>query len=939
MLNARNSVQAGLFNKITTPFQAKLKADGEKLRGEKEIEILNQQLRKHMRAAFGKELSLEHWERANEYLNGKNVELPGAVKEPLDAMRSYLDVMSEEIMESIRDRIEIRESKYTEKEKAESDLFYASKGKEGSIPDDVSNHLVMLNTIESKKGTYLHRSYAAFDQGTKWMEHVLGKRPDLVDNAIAFIMEENPKLTEQDAKGVVSKILKEASGTGDFTAFLSKGSNYGSKDVSILKRKKDVPVAIRELLGEHKDVRVNFSNTATNMGYLVSNHKFLMTLHDTLIGHLLFKKEKTVGAIGGDMDFNTQITGKDTMSPIDGYYTTAEFKQGLEDAVNIETHGEIAKTLMATNSIVKYGKTILSTGTQMVNLLSGIYFIITNGNANTLMRGGFKEAYNISVADLAGDNWFGNAVTGKKWDSQAYNAYILDLIDKGVLHNTPMAGEMRRAFEDVAEFRTTNEGPLHWKNVLKGFQKTYQLGDDFWKIIGYESEKASKIKANFSLDQIAEMKAGISKQEIQEAKNEPNPVKAEAMKKAIQLKAAENIAADRIRNGYPTYSMVSRGFEKVRRWYLVGTFVSFPYEIARTSFNQFRFMKEDLKNDREAFTRRLLGMVVTHASMLTASAMTAAKMGLGEEEDEAFRKLLPHWNRNSTLLYLGYDENGLPRALDMSRYNPYAYLQKPIEALLNGNNKGATEKLYDAMAEIASPFLGTEITAAALIEIYTNQKQNEYGPVVNKQDNVWQKNWDRFNHLRKAMQPTMVTQLVDNQIKAYMGQTSGGRQRTHLDEFKAMAGWRSMTINVKQSVKNNSYAFSKARNDANQILSRRLKTTGDLSEKQIESSFNEMNAARDRVYTEMIDTIRLGRLLGVTDDDLFDIIDAANVSKKDVRAMMKGEIPKWEMSKRFVKQWFDLNVLTAPSQKDKDKIRRQFSERREIVKKLVRESK
>jgi len=896
LLNARNSVQAGLFNNIDTPFQSKLKADGAKLRGEKEIEILNQQLRK------GKP-TLKDWEKANEYLNGKEVKLPKEVKEPLDAMRSYLDVLSEEIMDGIKDRIEIRESKYTEEQKAESDLYYETNGKEGFIPDDVLNHLIMLNTIEDNKGSYLHRSYAAFSDGTDWMNHVLNKRPELIENAIEFIMEENPGLTEQEAKGTVSKILQEASGTGDFTAFLSKGSKYGSKDVSILKQKKEVPVEIRELLGEHKDVRVNFSTTATKMGYLVSNHKFLMSLHDNLIGNLLFKKEKTVGAIGGDMDFNSEIVGNDTMSPINGYFTTAEFKQGLEDAVNIETHGDIAKTLMATNSIVKYGKTILSTGTQIVNLLGGSFFIILNGHAKQLINGGFAQAYNIAVADLAGDNFFGNAITGKKWDARAYNAYILHLIDEGVLHNTPMAGEMRRAFEDVAEFRTTTEGPMHWKNILMFMQKTYQLGDDFWKIMGYESEKASKLKAGFS------------------------------------QKEAEKIAADRIRNGYPTYSMVSRGFEKVRRWYLVGTFVSFPYEVARTSFNQFRFIKEDLKNDRPAAFRRIAGMAVTHSSMYAASAFTASLMGLRGEDDEAFRKLLPPWNRNSTLLYTGYDENGMPTALDMSRYNPYAYLQKPINALLNGNNKGADEKISDAMAEIASPFLGTEITASALIEIYTNQKENEFGPVVNKQDNVWKKNWDRFNHLRKAMQPTIANQLVDNMLKAYRGETSGGRQRKYSDEFKAMAGFRSMTINVKQSIKNTTYAFVSGRNDANQILSRRLKTTGNLSEKQIESAYNAMNKARERVYNEMIDNIRLGRLLGVPDNELFEIIDSSNVSKKDVTAMMKGEIPKWEMSSRFVKQWFDLNVLTAASQKNKDKLREQFSERRKIVKKLIREDK
>jgi hypothetical protein len=102
-------------------------------------------------------------------------------------------------------------------------------------------------------------------------------------------------------------------------------------------------------------------------------------------------------------------------------------------------------------------------------------------------------------------------------------------------------------------------------------QRFYSYGDDFWKIIGFENEKALLMKHK-----------GMS---------EPN---------------AEKEAAERIRNTYPTYSMTGRAVNALRRFPLAGTFVSFPAEVIRTSYHITRYLAQDLKDSR-AMGMPLLG--------------------------------------------------------------------------------------------------------------------------------------------------------------------------------------------------------------------------------------------------------------------------------------------------------------------------------------------
>lgn len=202
--------------------------------------------------------------------------------------------------------------------------------------------------------------------------------------------------------------------------------------------------------------------------------------------------------------------------------------QAFRDSMGKEQMSDLYRTVVRLNGMVKYGKTVLSPTTAMRNWQSAMFFSLANGHFDLSQMKKSLAAFREQVSQNA---------TGEDL------AYLRKLKQLGVVYDTPYAGEMARFIED-AKLEELLEGKtgtgLKWlrqiNQVAQGF---YSFGDDFWKIIGFENEKAGLQKAGFS-----------------EAE-------------------AERMAAERIRNTYPTYSMVGRGIDWLRRFPLAGTFVSF----------------------------------------------------------------------------------------------------------------------------------------------------------------------------------------------------------------------------------------------------------------------------------------------------------------------------------------------------------------------------
>lgn len=185
-----------------------------------------------------------------------------------------------------------------------------------------------------------------------------------------------------------------------------------------------------------------------------------------------------------------------------------------------------------------------------------------------------------------------------------HKAYLRHLVSLGVLHDNPRAGELADLLTELAGSEPNKQG-FH-RRVFDVAQRIYRAGDDFWKIIGFENEKKSFIRS------------------------------------CMDEKSAEKRAAQRIRDGYPTYSMVPKGIRTLRRFPVTGTFVSFPWEILRTTKNQARFIVEDAKAGRKlAAARRAVGVAIASSITTAISRVLMDRWGISDEDDEAVRAIEP----------------------------------------------------------------------------------------------------------------------------------------------------------------------------------------------------------------------------------------------------------------------------------------------------------
>ena len=843
----RNWHTGGLLNNEIQ--RLKLDADAMKNVGESEVAALVHDFENLMSEAYGVKRYMKvpksARDNANAYLGGDtSVDLPQNVKESLDTMRAHLDGLSGQMIKAISEMVQLDVEKLTQKQYDELRLFMATDGLQGKIPKRLMKNLNTWNTIKQNIGEYMNRSYQAFDD-PGWMEKA-NRDAGLIGRAEAFIAEQNPDLLPEEVQGAVQAILQDAKESGNFVSFVAKGSKYGGKDTSFLKKRKNVPPVIRELLGENLDPRINYVRSATKMKWYVANHKFLMGVRKAGMGAFLY--EKPTGT-----EFVSKLAGddSDTMNPLNGVYTSEDLKQGLEDALNKNEASAFVRQIIRINGMVKYGKTILAPTTQVRNFLSASMFTIMNGHFN------WKHAvtsFKATKADLFTK------------DAQ-WREYLDHLIGLGVLHDNPYAGELKDAIEEFTDVDKYDQGAKAWTRRKADFlQRLYQSGDDFWKMIAFENE-------------LTRMK-----------------------KRGMTLEDAERAAADRVRNGYPTYSMVPRGIQWIRRAYLIGTFVSFPWEIMRTTKNQFGFIRDDWQaGHKKDALQRVSGFAVVAGLAASASFLSAARIGLDDEDDEAVRSLLPSWNRNSQLLYIGYDDNGHPRFLDLSYFDPYTYLKKPITALLNNNNDTVGKKLRDALTEMADPFIGVDIAAGAVMDVIYNKKRDGYGTVYNEADTPVRQAMTISNYLRKSLQPGVVSN-IERSVYAINGDVSAsGREYKLVDEAFALVGFRTSTLNISQSMIYKSYEFNDAIRNASTIVSRTANTPRNTSTGSVERSVASMQRARQRAFAKMSKLADAAESIGLDRSNINALMKVARISEANRNAILAGKVEPWKMSSRFGK--------------------------------------
>lgn len=231
-------------------------------------------------------------------------------------------------------------------------------------------------------------------------------------------------------------------------------------------------------------------------------------------------------------------------SALNDLYVDADFMLDLKEfGVLDDMNNPLMQWTIQLSAAVKLGKTVLSPTTAMRNFWSGFMLLAAAGYSPL---GGMKDA--LSVIQNAKNRMgflSGDLILNTQEAEQMNQRYVR----LGIRRDGASSGELAGIFRD---FHKADQAVKEQGLARKAFNNAlafYQFGDDFFKIIHFEKSYADLLDA------------GIPPLE------------------------AEQEAARRTRDTMPTYSMVPKALQQLGRFPLIGTFVSFPWEVMRTLKN------------------------------------------------------------------------------------------------------------------------------------------------------------------------------------------------------------------------------------------------------------------------------------------------------------------------------------------------------------------
>jgi len=634
-----------------------------------------------------------------------------------------------------------------------------------------------------------------------------------IDTEIDELSKEITEVSEETINGLIGELLyKENAPVG----IVSRGSKLGAKNLSILKKRKDIAPEIRALWGEYKQADVNYVRSVSKMANLVSNNDFLVKSLEAGKNDFFFDKPK------GDYHVKMSAEGSKVLEPLDGKYTTPEIKEAFEKLVEVENNPAWLKWWMRAIAIPKYSKTVASPMTHIRNFTANTMFAVANAH--------------LDIKKMS------NAMAGLIKDSKAFRARRRRMLELGVIGESARAGELRAVLKEAnlggLDYIVGSKYKKTLKRVGRIPEKLYAAEDDVWKWYAFENEFA-RYKKVFPDKPAAELEKDVAKI---------------------------------IRNTYPTYSQVPLAIQKLRRFPILGTFVSFPWEVVRTGVNTIKLAKTELANPktRAIGAQRLAGL--TAATTLSGGLAMASRFltGVSKKEEENMRHFAAPWDANQQLFHLGKRGTGVYQYVNVGYTDPYSYVKAPLIAFMRGENW--QEKLAMSAGEAFEPFLSEDIFTQKILDLARNQKKSG-GKVWNPQDTGEGIATDIIKHFMDALEPG----AVSSGRRIYKGiirkESAAGHPYNVKDEITAlMSGFRINRMDISRALPYKVFEFKR-----NNIEAARLER-----KKTIEAGYS----AKMKNYREMHEYAAKAVNLGLTPSDVKSILRNSGLSKPQANAIM-----------------------------------------------------
>lgn len=679
----------------------------------------------------------------------------------------------------------------------------------------------------------------------------------------AKLAEEAAQYAERRANDIINK--KETPYFG--------GSGPTSRGLGILKQRQTIPQPIRALMGEYTDPGVVFMMTVAKQAELAATSDYLRQLRDQGLGTLFFEKNDQNRPATHSVPLASDTSA--TMEPLNGLYTTPEIAEAFEDAVN--TRNAFMQIWMKIVGANRWFKTVGSIRTQFVNFESNLGFAVLNGLIFTKDGRPTWRSKSITEAREYAKGQYGPKEISEITEKAIKLGLVGQNIDINAVRKAFREDDM---FEMALDVALTSEGVFKKKNISRKkpkafFDKLYRMGDDFWKIYGYITERETVANGRYDskYDQLTDE----------------------------QKEAVDKEAADRVKDTWPTYD---RMFEAVRKLSqnvpILGNFTAFQAESIRVLMNSIRLMKKDLADPqmRQAGVRRRLGIITYFGLRTGITTMSAMSMGYGvsgvlglllnddDEEDKkwAIKEVSPIFMRSGDLfIKQDKDKPHIYTVVDFLSIDPIGITQRSMNALTEGN-EDMDAGVGAAVAELFGGFLGREMTFKAAEDLVRNRNSSNGLKIYNEEDTPGEAVGKITKHLYKSLKPStvgLVERALTNENKAF--------------EAAAFVGFRPYEIDLHQSF---NISLTRMRNSIDEISAEYTKIKFDpkISEEDKEQArlrAGEKKAEVIKKYNRLYTTlIKLGASQEVLEEmvDEKKAVKPTGMDKKTKAGILEGGV-------------------------------------------------
>ena len=900
--------------------------------------------------------AMTYWDDVLKYMRGelKLDQLPKSLREYSQAIRKLVDNQQEKIGPILKD-MKIKDDTLKNMGRYFKTSYEIFKNNKFRAPkEDYQAAIKYFEELMKKAG----KTYRGVGSGTDLYKKKLNKDAIQAVNKVLEIGRSEGTTPAKRLKAIVNVMEGEKIPKNTFAKF------FGKQQL--------LPDQVAKLLGRVDDPKAIIMDTIAEQAYVVNNYNAYKEIADFGLGKFLFRNTDEFQ----DFLIKNNVAGSRLLSPIklskpynidfdklftnpDGtpLLTLPEMAKAMKDStVFMDTVLKLPgmKSLLAVKATVQMNKTVLSLMTQMRNITTAAMFATANGHVGA----------GASVSDTF--KYLFDDLIGKTKNPKELQKMLKEAMDNGAIDTSTIAQELQQMIpelmgsakvasrtlyegktsDEIFSYLFTNKGALG-KVVQKAIE-SYQMGDNLWKLFGYNFTKSQLRPALKNMTDVKKYFREIEGYEFR-------PLKADGSKKGLE-DALQEIAGIQVRDVYPNYSMIPTFVLNVRKFPLLGNFVAFISEMYRNSFQILRRGLREMQSSnaylQQIGARRLLGYTTTVGVALPMmKKMGQVATEISDEVLDAYAdRFAPEFEKGHTMVPVGAQDEKTKawKSTDMSTMVPYADVLTPFKAgmqeIITGKNTDQTaldlyvKSFTTFLKKTLEPFLAPSIAAETVLELIpkNGQFRTKSGGLIAdiKNDDDW---WSKvMYHTYKKITPTTIRS--GEEIGQAIGEdlSKAGIKRDLYDTvLKVLTGFGIRRQDPYQAFRFKLGGYSKDLGNAKAAFTtdvtnaKKLQTDLRLIERNLApeyftKEYEKLQSNKYRIMSELYKDIQALRIIGFSDKEIITMMQGRRaVSRADIDSIMIGifnpdKPPSFRSDSGIIKAIEQINRETENNYRVKD---------------------